>query len=273
MKRDIAFMLVLTSFLFSCEKKEWDNPNDYAGIIEMVTVDGGTFTMGKNIYYTIQGKTYLNDTYLEHDVQVNTFQISKFEITTSQFCAFLNDINCSSTGVVNDVQYISLNSPYGSNIEYSDRKFYPVSGTEKHAVVQVSWHGATEYCKWAKGRLPTEAEWEYAARGGIKSNNYEFSGSNNFDEVGVGGLNVGTIGTKKPNELGIYDMSGSLAEWCMDWYDSDYYSFSPTNNPQGPNSGTEKVVRGQADMTVYERWYMKPSPYSGGGMGFRLVRD
>ena len=105
-------------------------------------------------------------------------------------------------------------------------------------------------------RLPTEAEWEYAARGGNKSNGYKYSGSNTIGNVAwysVNAANVGSnspdygthvVASKLPNELGLYDMSGNVQEWCQDWYDSSYYSSSPSTNPTGPTSGRYRVCRG-----------------------------
>ena len=95
--------------------------------------------------------------------------------------------------------------------------------------------------------MPTEAEWEYAARGGKQSRGYKYAGSNNVGEVGwYDGNSSKTkpVKGKKANELGLYDMSGNVWEWCWDWYDSDYYSSSPKNNPTGPSSGSYRVVRG-----------------------------
>ena len=97
-----------------------------------------------------------------------------------------------------------------------------------------------------KYRLPTEAEWEYAARGGNKSSGYKYSGSNTIDEVAWYWDNSGSkthiLGTKSPNELGIYDMSGNVYEWCNDWYGN--YSSGSQNDPQGANSGSSRVLRG-----------------------------
>lgn len=89
-------------------------------------------------------------------------------------------------------------------------------------------------------RLPTKAEWEFAARGGNSSQGYKYSGSNNIDDVvwyeSNSNSNTHEVGTKAPNELGLYDMSGNVFEWCQDWYDRNYYSSSPSKNPKGPSS-------------------------------------
>ena len=99
-----------------------------------------------------------------------------------------------------------------------------------------------------KFSLPTEAQWEYAARGGMKSKGYKFSGSNNLGVVawydGNSGSETHPVAQKQSNELGLYDMTGNVWEWCQDWFDSNYYANSPQNNPQGPSSGDYRVLRG-----------------------------
>ena len=135
----------------------------------------------------------------------------------------------------------------GSNPSYFKGENLPVE--------QVSWNDCQEFIKKLNGltgknfRLPTEAEWEYAARGGNNSNGYKYAGSNTIGDVAWCNETTkdeGTrqVKTKRPNELGLYDMSGNVWEWCSDWYDYSYYSSSPSTNPQGPSSGSDRVLRG-----------------------------
>ncbi|MCF8308249.1 MAG: formylglycine-generating enzyme family protein [Bacteroidales bacterium] len=216
--------------------------------IEWVEVEGGTFEMG----CTEEQSDCDDDETPVHTVTLSSFDISKYEITNAQYAEFLNDIDCNSDGSYNDdefgnVEYIDMNDS-DCQVEYSGGQFAVESGKANHPVMLVSWYGANAFAQWAGGRLPTEAEWEFAARGGNQSQGYEYSGSDNLDEVGWYAGNSGDhtheVGQKQPNELGIYDMSGNVWEWCHDWYDENYYSNSPENNPQGPSAGTHRVLRG-----------------------------
>jgi formylglycine-generating enzyme required for sulfatase activity len=151
-------------------------------------------------------------------------------------------------------------------------------------VEDVSWDYVQEFIKKLNAktgktyRLPTEAEWEYAARGGNKSKGYKYSGSDKIEDVawyaGNPGYKTHPVGTKKPNELGIYDMSGNVSEWCQDWLGS--YSIFPQKNPQGPSSGTYRVIRGGSwcDYEYYcrsaNREQDRPVEWSY-NLGFRLV--
>ena len=132
----------------------------------------------------------------------------------------------------------------------------------KRPVEHVSWTDCQDFIKKLNEktgqnfRLPTEAEWEYAARGGRKSKGYKYAGSNNIKSVawydknscdkGASSPDYGThnVAQKQPNEVGLYDMSGNVWEWCSDWYGKDYYGSSPQSNPQGPDSGQHRVLRG-----------------------------
>jgi len=209
---------------------------------DMVYVEGGTFQMGS--------KKGDSDEKPIHTVTVSSFYMDKTEVTQAQYRKVM-----------------------GKNSSY-------FSGCDDCPVENVNWHDANEYAKRVGKRLPTEAEWEYAARGGNKANGYQYAGSNNIREVAWYSKNSGSqthpVGQKQPNELGLYDMSGNVWEWCSDWYDDDYYSNSPQNNPQGPNSGTRRVLRGggwyddDSSCRVANRSRLNPvSRFD--SLGFRLV--
>jgi len=208
-------------------------------LIEWVSVEGGDFMMGSN-----NGST---DEQPIHLISVGNFKMSKYEITNAQYCVFLNDIGCNIDGSFNGVEYINIAAP-DCQIEYHHDLFFPKADKDKFPVVFVSWMGAGEFAAWSGCRLPTEAEWEFAARGGNKANETTYSGSNTVGDVAWYFTNSNEhthqVGGKTPNELGIYDMSGNVWEWLIDWYQSDYYSTSPQNNPQGPDTGIERMFRG-----------------------------
>lgn len=151
-------------------------------------------------------------------IQFNTFYISKYTVTNEEFCMFLNEVGNLKGGD---------GKPYynGNTIKQhpETKKWEVVKGLEQIPAVFMSWYGAEAYCKWIGGDLPTEAQWEYSAKGGQKSENFKYSGSNNLKEVShyietsKGRLHKG--GELKANELGLFDMSGNIWEWTADWYD------------------------------------------------------
>ena len=183
-------------------------------IDNMVKVEGGISNMGTTKY---------DDAKPVHTVRLSDFSIGKYEVTQEEWEAVMGSRPSSFKG---------LNKP----------------------VERVSWNDCQEFIKKLNDltglqfRLPTETEWEYAARGGNKSRGYKYSGSNNIGNVAWYWDNSSStthqVGTKLPNELGIYDMSGNVREWCSDRYSSIYYSSSPVNNPTGPVMGSGHVARG-----------------------------
>ncbi len=248
---------------------------------EMVFVQGGEFYMGNDYAPGLSAQ----DEKPEHKVKVSDFYIGKYEVTFDEY-----DLFCEATGYPKP----------------DDGGF----GRGKHPVINVSWYGAIKYCNWlssmfhldkvyefsedslgmvinkvnwdANGyRLPTEAEWEFAARGGVESKGFPYPGSANLDEVAWYDANSGAktheVGLKKPNELGLYDMLGNAFEWCWDYYDAKYYANSPESDPRGPASGHERVYRGgsfkspKEYMRITKRYHFMPNKPQG-TIGFRLAR-
>jgi formylglycine-generating enzyme required for sulfatase activity len=163
-----------------------------------------------------------------HPVYVSAFYMDRYEVTNEQYKGFID-----ATG--------NRAPPYWSNDEYP-------SGQAKHPVVRISREDMIAYCRWISKRLPTEAEWEKAARGKNEGYDYPFPFLNSLS---CGQANIsGCIGNTKPvgsypaNDYGLYDMAGNVWEAVKDWYDESYYSNSVLNNPQGPSSGTLRVKRG-----------------------------
>jgi uncharacterized repeat protein (TIGR02543 family) len=214
--------------------------------IECVLVKTGTFMMGSP---TTESGRWDDET--QHQVTImRDYWVSKYPVTQGQYKAAMGTNPASG--------------------------YYGVG--DNYPVYYVNWNDAVAFCNAVGGRLMTEAEWEFAARGGNKSNGYVYSGSNNLDEVAwyISNSSSGTkpVGQKAPNELGIYDMSGNVWEWCSDWYGD--YSSSSQVDPTGPGSGSRRVFRGGScgDLSLYcrvaFRYYSSPSN-SGGNLGLRVA--
>ena len=231
---------------------EPERPQSNLPEIEMVWVSGGTFTMGAT---SEQGSDAWDDEKPAHSVTLSGYYIGKYEVTQAQWKAVMGNNPSSFKGDNLPVESVGWNE-----VQEFIKKLNQMTGKSY--------------------RLPTEAEWEYAARGGNNSRGYKYSGSNNIGSVAWYYDNSGStthpVGSKSPNELGIYDMSGNVREWCQDRWASNYYSSSPQRNPQGSASGSDRVLRGGCwdndarNCRVSCRSYV--SPYSGGYyLGFRLV--
>lgn len=244
---------------------------------EIVLVEGGEFQMGAN-YGEIDEEPV-------HPVQVSNFYIGRTEVTNAQYAKFLNMRRPPKRDVDN---WINVNND-NLDIVRLGQDYFVVHGRENYPVTNISWYGASAYCDWLRDltgepfRLPTEAEWEYAARGGRKSHNYVYSGSANVGEVAWFDWNADgekhEVQTLKPNELQTYDMIGNVQEWCNDWYDADFYNDSTAHiNPTGPEKGTECVVRGGAYHLEIENVRNEdrskfPPTIMNMTIGFRIARD
>jgi formylglycine-generating enzyme required for sulfatase activity len=212
---------------------------------ETIAVQGGTFTMGCT---SEQGADCFQGETPAHQVSLKSFSIGKYEVTNAEYSAFLNEKGNQTEGGATWLNFASSNCM----IIRQGERFAPQTGYDRHPVVGVSWYGAKAYCAWLsvktgkEYRLPTEAEWEYAARGGRYSKGFKYAGGNDLDAVAWHSGNAGSspkpVGTKNANELGLFDMSGNVWEWCSD-IPRDY-SAQAITNPAGHLVGDNRVSRG-----------------------------
>lgn len=217
----------------------------------MVFVEGGSFTMGATVQI---GTIDYSDSKPIHQVTVSSYFIGRYEVTQEEWQIVMG---------ANPSKYKGLRRPV-ENISWEDCQLFISRLNE---------------ITGEKFRLPTEAEWEFAARGGTNSKGYIYSGSNVPDEVAWYGQNTTKkVGQKKANELGIFDMSGNVYEWCQDYYGA--YKETSQTRPMGPSSGTDRVLRGgcwylgSEGCTVFCRHDRCESCSGGAGAyGFRLARS
>ncbi|MCD6374161.1 MAG: formylglycine-generating enzyme family protein [Caldisericaceae bacterium] len=274
-----CLIILLTILLFSCQSKvdffskkpvdrieTHNEPAIPEEINGMILIPGGWFAMGSK---------QKADERPVHKVYVKSFYLDKYEVTVEEYRRF-----CVATGRRMPIQ--------------------PFWNSDNHPVVNVSWYDARAYAKWACKRLPTEAEWEYAARAGGKNLSYPLKVErayiksygniadfslfqkeyrrtvlNNYED---GFPYTSPVGYFPPNPFGIYDLEGNVLEWCADWYDSHYYSQSPAENPTGPAKGNYKVIRGgswnrsgEYLRTTFRTWY--PPQCTFNFLGFRCAMD
>jgi len=282
-----------------------------------VFVEGGTFSMGD--HFSEGG----SDELPLHDVTLNDFYLAETEVTHQQVIDVFNwaygqgYINCSSSTVTNaqgnSQELLDLDDSdcaidwNGSSLVFGGSSY---ASSANCPCIEITWYGSIAYanykslqegldvfydlsdwsCNWSANgyRLPTEAEWEYAARGGINhTDDFRYSGCHNEGDLtdyawySANNSPNGTkeVGTKLANQLGLFDMSGNVYEWCWDWYDSNYYSSSPSSNPTGPGSGSYRVGRGggwnrsaYSCRVAYRYSYSRYPTGSSDGIGFRILR-
>jgi formylglycine-generating enzyme required for sulfatase activity len=251
-----------------------------------------------------------------HDIDLSPFAIDTTAVTNVEFATFVD-----ATGHVTDAERFEWSfvfagllpddfdetravaqapwwrQVYGAHWRRPEGPQSTWTGREDHPVIHVSWNDASAYAAWAGKRLPTEAEWEYAARGGLERRLFPWG--NDLEPDGAHAMNVwqgkfptentladGYLGTAPvtafpPNGFGLYNMTGNVWEWCSDWYDPGYYRVAPRENPTGPDSGTHRVQRGGSYLchASYCRRYRVGSrsanepDSSTGNLGFRCARD
>lgn len=216
--------------------------------MEFIFVKGGCFQMGDNFG---EGR---DDEKPVHEVCVSDFYLGKNEVTVGQFRKFVRENDYHTDAEKGNSCWVSN----GSSVEKRSGASWLSPGfnqEDNNPVTCISWNDATAFYEWLlrvsgkKYRLPTEAEWEYAARSGGKKERYAGTSSPvDLKNYGWFDANSGNrthpVGKKRPNGLGLYDMSGNVSEWCQDGYKKGYYSDSPRNNPQGSESGIYRMKRG-----------------------------
>jgi formylglycine-generating enzyme required for sulfatase activity len=195
----------------------------------MVLVPAGEFWMGRTHTASLEQAIILErdrrDDQPAHKIFIDAFYLDAHEVTSADYARFV-----AATGAARPWHW-----PEG----------IPAKGEERWPVTNVNWAEADAYCRWAGKRLPTEAEWERAARGGLDRKRYPWG-----DEGGRGRAHTGSptgptvVGSFAANGYGVYDMAGNVWEWTSDWYERDYYAVSAARNPTGPSGGSYRVIRG-----------------------------
>ena len=259
----------------------------------MVHVKGGSFLMGTEDGHSYEGPA--------HEVTLRSFWIDRHEVTVAKFAEFIQ-----ATGYKTEAETFGWSGVFDTKsgewkkVDGADWRHPDGPGSTaspQEPVTQISWNDAAAYARWAGNRLPTEAEWEYAARGGLVGKKYAWG-----DEIPSNGKRVANwwqgvfpekdtgedgykgrapVGSYPPNGYGIYDITGNVWEWCADWFDEDYYEMDASIGPQGPAEGSERVIRGGSWLCSdnfcqgYRVAARSHTPPDSGlnNLGFRCVRD
>jgi formylglycine-generating enzyme required for sulfatase activity len=274
-QKAISFLTIIF-VLFSCSEDDDLNIENHPELIgQMIEIPAGKFIRGSEAGLDIERPrdTITLDT---------SFLLSAVEVTNLEFCEFLNASQILDYGYMQTEEWgiqpifspsdTTRDGKYNYGIINSGANWIPVPGYEYYPAIYISWYGAYEYCKWKGGRLPTEAEWEYAA-GGAKLDPDKYAGTNLFNELNQyawtnenSGNRPNPVGNKKPNVLGLYDMMGNVNEWCNDWFGRYYYQTSRDSLWFSNPKGVDELVSSQS--------YLDPAleiPYYPGIKGGRKV--
>lgn len=236
-------------------------------LTDMVVIPGGSFYRGSN-----DGN---RDEMPRHQVHLASFAMDIHPVTNEQFVRFLEIM-----GGEKDSNHQDIIRMRDSRIKRSGGKLSIESGYAKHPVVGVTWYGAIAYAKWVGKRLPTEAEWEVAARGGLENALYSTGDDIEKSQANFFSSDTTTVMSYAPNGYGLYDIAGNVYEWCYDWYGYNSYEISvqEPENPKGPLQGVYRVLRGgcwkslKEDLRCSKRHRNNPGTVNG-TYGFRCAAD
>ena len=282
----VAFLLAAISLstvlLGACTQARTATPAHSPGVTrtrstdeaEMIHVPDGEFLMGS----TDADRKAAADEKPAHTVYLDAFWIARTEVTNTQYVRFLNALG-EHKGTCGGYDCVETKvEDQDSHILRQEGRYVVESAFEDHPVIEVTWYGAQAYCEWAGVRLPTEAEWEKAARG-IDGRLYPWGNDapdcSKAQYAGCSGMTV-PVGSKPAgaSPYGVLDMAGNVWEWVADWYDATYYDCSPARNPQGVKAGERKVFRGGSwgylpkFIRTTDRARNRPA-YAGFNVGFR----
>jgi formylglycine-generating enzyme required for sulfatase activity len=247
----VAMALMTGSFSDLARGEGPQPPVRVAAVTDMELLPGGEFTMGED------GG---DDNAPAHKVRLSAFYLDRHEVTNAQYFRF-----CQETG--HAMPFFWGMHEFRASLDFPD-----------HPVVGVSWDDARDYASWAGKRLPTEAEWEYAARGGLAGKRFPSGDDVDRKEANFSSRGSLRVASLKPNGYGLYDMAGNVREWVADLYDPRYYARSPVAGPKGPDQGTLAVVRGggwvggKMCVGVASRIAL-PTSWVDVAVGFRCARD
>ncbi len=293
LKRFSCVVIIFSYILSGCGKSDPADITQTVSSEKMVFIKGGEFLMGSN-----EGMLHEKPV---HKVSVKSFWIDAKEVTVKEFARFVKE-----TGYQTEAEKFGWSGVFdlntkkwtrGDGADWQNPEGEGVEPDPNEPVTQVSWNDAKAFAKWAGKRLPTEAEWEFAARGGLVGKTYAWGNELRPDgnpvanwwqgsfpdrnTVEDGFLKRAPVGSFQPNGFGLYDMAGNVWEWTADWYAANYYAGSPEIDPKGVENGIEKVIRGGSWMCAENfcsnyrvAGKSHSTPDTGlNNIGFRCVKD